>query len=74
MTCLIAGLPSGSFIELEHTVSVEDGRLTLEIGGGGGNTCLNYVTVEPVPEVSSAPGMPRRPIAPEPKRGAARVR
>ena len=37
----------GEFFERAAQVFVGDGRLTVEIGGAGGNTCLGYVVVGP---------------------------
>jgi hypothetical protein len=36
------------FLGRSTSVLVEDGYLTVDIGGGGGNTCLNYVVLAPV--------------------------
>jgi hypothetical protein len=49
-TPLVEDEPTGAreFIERSAFVLVTDGRLTVEIGGGGGNTCLNYVVLQPV--------------------------
>lgn len=35
----------GEFLALEESVTVLDGRLTVEVGGGGGLTTLDYLTV-----------------------------
>jgi hypothetical protein len=47
-TTLVADEPTDAavFIERDAIVLVEDGRLTLEIGGSGAYTCLNYVTIQ----------------------------
>jgi hypothetical protein len=37
------------FLERSTLADVQDGALTVEIGGGGGNTCLDYLVVLPVP-------------------------
>ncbi|WP_372895662.1 FAD-dependent oxidoreductase [Stieleria sp.] len=40
--------PEGEFIEVTREISVQDGRLTVDIGSGaeGSNTCLNWLQVE----------------------------
>jgi hypothetical protein len=38
---------AGQFLERSVQVFVGDGRLTIEIGNGDGNTCLSYVVVGP---------------------------
>ncbi len=40
---------AGQFTTSKSTVTVSDGRLTIEIGGGGGNTTLNFVTIASKP-------------------------
>jgi hypothetical protein len=39
---------AGEFHQATVVVPVSDGRLTLQVGGGGGNTVLNQVVVRPV--------------------------
>ncbi|MCA8988369.1 MAG: FAD-dependent oxidoreductase [Planctomycetaceae bacterium] len=42
---------AGMFLELETTVKVSDGRLTIQIGSGESesNTCLNWLLIRPAP-------------------------
>ncbi len=42
---------TGEWLEAETTVEVKDGRLTVTIGSdrGGGNTCLNWLTIRKLP-------------------------
>ncbi|MCA9006945.1 MAG: hypothetical protein KDA70_16835, partial [Planctomycetaceae bacterium] len=46
----------GSFQEKQTQVEVRDGRLTIEIGKpkAGTNTCLNWITFEPVVAAGSS--------------------
>jgi uncharacterized repeat protein (TIGR01451 family) len=39
----------GEFVTRKANVTVSDGALTIEIGGGGGNTVLNFVTIASIP-------------------------
>ena len=40
---------AGEFVEKSAVVQVSDGRLTVQIGGAGGNTMLNQIVVASVP-------------------------
>jgi hypothetical protein len=37
--------PAGQFLEIDASVDVLDGRLTVEIGGASGNTTLDQIVV-----------------------------
>jgi hypothetical protein len=65
---------AGTFLEASTIVFVSDGRLTLEVGGGGGKTCLAYVVVQSAEPVETAATRPPQPTTPVVRRSGREAR